>query len=77
MALDIGHQNLVIGVGAKRAGGREMNDKSNIAPVATMTVQRQTHVSQYGIGSALGYLIHSSWHIDESGDGAPQRCRDP
>jgi hypothetical protein len=47
-----------------------MNDKSNITPIAPMTMQRQAHVSQNGIGAAFGHLVHCGWHINQPGNGA-------
>src|SRR5512137_1022057 len=47
-----------------------MNDQSDISSIASVTMQRQAHVPQNGIGSTLGHLVHCGWHVNQPGDRA-------
>ena len=68
--LHLSHKNLVIGIRTQRTGCREMDDQTDIASIASVAVQRQAHVSQNSIGSALSHLVHCGRHVRQAGDGA-------
>jgi hypothetical protein len=68
--LDRGHQDLGVGVGGQRRGGREVDDQAHVAAASPVGAAGQALVHEHGVGPAFGHLVDGLAHVDQPVDGS-------